>query len=76
MVVRFQLDDVQRGMKLLKSDFQIESELYALGEELELEIEKMRIADVAECFVKNGLRIYSIEPVSYTHLTLPTTCHV
>ena len=23
--------------------------------------EKMRIADVAECFVKNGLRIYSIE---------------
>ena len=61
MVVRFQLDDVQRGMKLLKSDFQIEAALDALGQELELEIEKMRIADVAECFVKNGLRIYSIE---------------
>ena len=61
MVVRFQLDDVQRGMKLLKSDFQIEAALGALGQELELEIEKMRIADVAECFVKNGLRIYSIE---------------
>ena len=61
MVVRFQLDDVQRGMKLLKSDFQIEAALDALGQELELEIEKMRIADVAECFIKNGLRIYSIE---------------
>jgi len=61
MVVRFQLDDVQRGMKLLKSDFQIEAALDALGQELELEIEKMGIADVAECFVKNGLRIYSIE---------------
>lgn len=61
MVVRFQLDDVQRGMKLLKSDFQIEAALDALGQELELEIEKMHIADVAECFIKNGLRIYSIE---------------
>jgi len=61
MVVRFQLDDVQLGMKLLKSDFQIEAALDALGQELEMEIEQMRIADVAECFVKNGLRIYSIE---------------
>jgi hypothetical protein len=28
---------------------------------LTFEIEKMRIADVVECFVKNNLRIYSVE---------------
>lgn len=61
MVVRFQLDDVPRAMKLLRSDFQIDAKIDASGQELELEIEKMRIADVAECFVKNNLRIYSIE---------------
>ena len=61
MVVRFQLDDAHRGMKLLQSDFQIQTNSSELKQELELEIDKMRIADVAECFVKNGLRIYSIE---------------
>ena len=61
MVVRFQLDDAHRGMKLLQSDFQIHTKSSKLKQELELEIDKMRIADVAECFVKNGLRIYSIE---------------
>tara|TARA_B100001057_G_scaffold76032_1_gene70756 strand:+ start:3402 stop:4316 length:915 start_codon:yes stop_codon:yes gene_type:complete len=61
MVVRFQLDDSQRGIKLLQSDFNIEAKLNASEQELELEIAKIRIADVAECFVKNGLRIYSIE---------------
>ena len=61
MVVRFQLDDAHRGMKLLQSDFQIHAKSSELKQELELEIDKMRIADVAECFVKNGLRIYSIE---------------
>tara|TARA_B100000767_G_C19757295_1_gene533527 strand:+ start:511 stop:1425 length:915 start_codon:yes stop_codon:yes gene_type:complete len=61
MVVRFQLDDVQRGLKLLSLDFGIDAKPDATGQELELEIEKMRIADVAECFVKNGIRIYSIE---------------
>ena len=61
MVVRFQLDDAHRGMKLLQSDFQIHAKSSELKQELELEIDKIRIADVAECFVKNGLRIYSIE---------------
>ena len=61
MVVRFQLDDSQRGIKLLQSDFNIEAKLNSSEQELELEIAKIRIADVAECFVKNGLRIYSIE---------------
>tara|TARA_Y100001978_G_scaffold51660_1_gene46498 strand:- start:667 stop:1581 length:915 start_codon:yes stop_codon:yes gene_type:complete len=61
MVVRFQLDDAHRAMKLLQSDFQIQAKSSELKQELELEIDKMRIADVAECFVKNGLRIYSIE---------------
>ena len=61
MVVRFQLDDAHRAMKLLQSDFQKQAKSSELKQELELEIDKMRIADVAECFVKNGLRIYSIE---------------
>jgi ABC-type multidrug transport system ATPase subunit len=61
MVVRFQLDDVQRGLKLLSLDFGIDAKPDATEQELELEIEKMRIPDVAECFVKNGIRIYSIE---------------
>ena len=61
MVVRFQLDDVQRGLKLLSLDFGIDAKQDATEQELELEIEKMRIPDVAECFMKNGIRIYSIE---------------
>jgi ABC-type multidrug transport system ATPase subunit len=61
MVVRFQLDDVQRGLKLLSLDFGIDAKPDATEQELELEIEKMRIPDVAECFMKNGIRIYSIE---------------
>ena len=61
MIVRFQLDDKERGLKLLNSDFSLTSNILSDGNELEFEIEKIRIADVAECFVKNGLRIYSIE---------------
>ena len=61
MIVRFQLDDIERGLKLLNSDFSLTNNIQSDGNELEFEIEKIRIADVAECFVKNGLRIYSIE---------------
>jgi ABC-type multidrug transport system ATPase subunit len=61
MVVKFQLDDVSRGEKLLVNEFSDVNVSKASTNELEFEIEKMRIADVAECFVKNNLRIYSIE---------------
>lgn len=61
MVVKFQLDDTNRGEKLLVNDFADVIVSKASANELEFEIEKIRIADVAECFVKNNLRIYSIE---------------
>ena len=61
MVVKFQLDDTNRGEKLLVNDFADVIVSKASTNELEFEIEKIRIADVAECFVKNNLRIYSIE---------------
>ncbi|MDC0644415.1 ABC transporter ATP-binding protein [Crocinitomicaceae bacterium] len=61
MVVKFQLDDTNRGEKLLVNDFADVNVSKASANELEFEIEKIRIADVAECFVKNNLRIYSIE---------------
>ena len=61
MVVKFQLDDVSRGEKLLVNEFSDVNVSKAATNELEFEIEKIRIADVAECFVKNNLRIYSIE---------------
>jgi ABC-type multidrug transport system ATPase subunit len=61
MVVKFQLDDINRGEKLLATDFADVIVSKASTNELEFEIEKIRIADVAECFVKNNLRIYSIE---------------
>ena len=61
MVVKFQLDDINRGEKLLVNDFADVIVSKASSNELEFEIEKIRIADVAECFVKNNLRIYSIE---------------
>ena len=61
MVVKFQLDDTNLGEKLLVNDFADVIVSKASTNELEFEIEKIRIADVAECFVKNNLRIYSIE---------------
>jgi len=61
MVVKFQLDDTERGEKLLAKDFGDIRKLNFSEDELTFEIEKMRIADVVECFVKNNLRIYSVE---------------
>ena len=61
MVVKFQLDDTGRGEKLLAKDFGDIRKLNFTEDELTFEIEKMRIADVVECFVKNNLRIYSVE---------------
>jgi ABC-type multidrug transport system ATPase subunit len=61
MVVKFQLDDTGRGEKLLAKDFGDIRKLNFSEDELTFEIEKMRIADVVECFVKNNLRIYSVE---------------
>jgi len=61
MVVKFQLDDTGRGKKLLAKDFGDIRKLKFTEDELTFEIEKMRIADVVECFVKNNLRIYSVE---------------
>ena len=61
MVVKFQLDDTGRGEKLLAKDFGDIGKLNFTEDELTFEIEKMRIADVVECFVKNNLRIYSVE---------------
>jgi ABC-type multidrug transport system ATPase subunit len=61
MVVKFQLDDTVRGEKLLAKDFGNIRKLNFTEDELTFEIEKMRIADVVECFVKNNLRIYSVE---------------
>jgi ABC-type multidrug transport system ATPase subunit len=61
MVVKFQLDDTGRGEKLLAKDFGNIRKLNFTEDELTFEIEKMRIADVVECFVKNNLRIYSVE---------------
>lgn len=61
MVVKFQLDDTVRGEKLLAKDFGNIRKLNFSEDELTFEIEKMRIADVVECFVKNNLRIYSVE---------------
>ncbi|MDG2504963.1 MAG: ABC transporter ATP-binding protein [Crocinitomicaceae bacterium] len=61
MVVKFQLDDTVRGEKLLAKDFGDIRKLNFTEDELTFEIEKMRIADVVECFVKNNLRIYSVE---------------
>jgi hypothetical protein len=55
------LDDVSRGEKLLVNEFSDVNVSKASTNELEFEIEKIRIADVTECFVKNNLRIYSIE---------------
>lgn len=61
MVVKFQLNDTGRGEKLLAKDFGDIRKLNFSEDELTFEIEKMRIADVVECFVKNNLRIYSVE---------------
>ena len=61
MVVKFQLDDTGRGEKLLAKDFGDIRKLNFTEDELTFEIEKMRIADVVECFVKNNLRIYIVE---------------
>ena len=61
MVVRFQVDDVQRAQKLLKTNFSAVDVLKSNGQELEFEIDKMRIADVTECFVNQGVRVYGIE---------------
>lgn len=61
MVVRFQVDDVQRALKLLKTNFSTVDVLKSDAQELEFEIDKMRIADVTECFVNQGVRVYGIE---------------
>ena len=61
MVVRFQVDDPSRAVKLIEKDFHSVQGVSTDNRELEFEIEKMEIADVAESFVKNGLRIYGIE---------------
>ena len=61
MVVRFQVDDVQRALKLLKTNFSTVDVLKSNAQELEFEIDKMRIADVTECFVNQGVRVYGIE---------------
>ena len=61
MVVKFQLDDTGRGEKLLAKDFGDIRKLNFTEDDLTCEIEKMRIADVVECFVKNNLRIYIVE---------------
>ena len=55
------------GLLALTTDLTIEKDFNSVqgvstdNRELEFEIEKMEIADVAESFVKNGLRIYGIE---------------
>ncbi|MEJ6685740.1 MAG: ABC transporter ATP-binding protein [Crocinitomicaceae bacterium] len=61
MVVRFQVDDMQRALKLLKTNFSTVDVLKSNAQELEFEIDKMRIADVTECFVNQGVRVYGIE---------------
>ena len=61
MVVRFQVDDPSRAIKLIEKDFHSVQGVSTDNRELEFEIEKIEIADVAESFVKNGLRIYGIE---------------
>ena len=36
----------------------------------------IRCDDVTKTFRKNGAEVVSLDPVSYTHLTLPTICSV